>query len=125
MANRKERRAANKAKPAYMRKTDEELRKALVKNGITTQDLETNYNMGYKAGYHAAGEQIVKGCYAAVCLAMHELHGFGHKRCADLLNKIDEVMLYQLTTEEAVEEVWKNVRLRIDFSEAFDRVEEA
>lgn len=125
MPNRKERRAQNKAKPSYLRRSVDEIQKSIVKNGITIHDLETNFDKGYRAGYRQAGEQIVKGCYAAVCLALNELHGFGHKRCRDMLCKIDELMLYQLTTDEAVDEVWKKVGLKIHFDEALDRVTDA
>lgn len=94
----------------------------MVQNGISVHDLEINYDKGYRAGYHKAEEQIVKGCYAAVCMALNELHGFGHKRCRDVLCKVDQLMLYQLTTDEAVAEVWEKIGLKIHFDEALDRV---
>lgn len=108
-----------------MRRSLDDICKSMVQNGITVHDLQANFDKGYRAGYRKAGEQIVKGCYAAVCLALNELHGFGHKRCRDVLCKIDELMLYQLTTDEAVNEVWEKTGLKIHFDEALDRVSDA
>jgi hypothetical protein len=125
MANRKDRRAAAKAKPAYLRRSEAEICKSIVKNGITPRELEENYARGYTAGYHNAGEQIVKGCYAAVCLALNEMHGFGQKRCHDVLSKMDEIMLYHLTSVEAIENVYKKIGLKLDFKDPIDRIIEA
>lgn len=122
--NRQQRRKANKAKPAYLRESREQIEKRLIKNGITPQDLEAEYNKGWEAGFAKAAEPVIRSCYAAVCLALNDLHGFGQKRCADVLNAIDKHMLYSLTSKEAIEEVYKRMKLKIEFREAFDRVQE-
>lgn len=124
MSNRQQRRAANKKKPAYLRESPQELAKKLVKNGITADDLKRNYDTGFADGFKAAGEPIVKGCFAAVCLALNELHGFGKKRCYDVLSAVDRHMLYSLTTDEAIQEVWDKIGLQLLFDEPFDRVQE-
>lgn len=93
-------------------------------NGITVKELKENYDQGFKDGFKTAGEPIVKGCFAAICLALHELHGFGKKRCCEILNAVDHQMLYNLTSDEAIEEVWKTIGLHIDFSDPFDRISE-
>lgn len=98
---------------------------ALVKNGITIKDLEENYNKGYEAGFAVASEPVIKTCYAAVCLALNELHGFGMKRCKDVLNLVDEKILFSLTSMETIEEVWQKIGLQIDFNEVVsDRITE-
>ena len=116
--NREQRRAQKKAQrgqpkpkqPQYLRMTKEQRMDALVKNGITIKDLEENYN---------------KTCYAAVCLALNELHGFGMKRCKDVLNLVDEKILFSLTSMETIEEVWQKIGLQIDFNEVVsDRITE-
>lgn len=122
--NRQQRRAANKAKPAYLRESPQDLVKKMVKNGISVEDLEKNYNIGFKDGFKAAGEPIVKGCFAAICLVLHEMHGFGRKRCCDVLNAVDRHMMYTLTSDEAIQEVWEKIGLHIDFGEPFDRIQE-
>ena len=122
--NRKERRAAIKKTPSYMRETKEELTKRLIKNGITAEDLKREWDKGYSAGFKGAAEPVIRGCYAAICLALNDLHGFGQKRCADILNAVDEHLTMTLTSKEAIDEVYKRMGLKIDFKEPFDRVQE-
>ena len=131
--NREQRRAQKKAqrgqpKPKrsqYLRMTKEQRMDALVKNGITIEDLEENYNKGYEAGFAVASGPVIKTCYAAVCLALNELHGFGMKRCKDVLNLVDEKILFSLTSMETIEEVWQKIGLQIDFNEVVsDRITE-
>jgi hypothetical protein len=122
--NRKERRAAIKSKPSYMRETKAELTKRLIKNGITEQDLKNEYIKGYTNGFREAAEPVIRGCYAATCLALNDLHGFGQKRCADVLRALDEHLTMTLTSNEAIDEVYKRIGLKLDFKEPFDRVQE-
>ena len=131
--NREQRRAQKKAQrgqpkpkqPQYLRMTKEQRMDALVKNGITIKDLEENYNKGYEAGFAVASGPVIKTCYAAVCLALNELHGFGMKRCKDVLNLVDEKILFSITSMEAIEDVWQKIGLQIDFNEVVsDRITE-
>ena len=131
--NREQRRAQKKAQrgqpkpkqPQYLRMTKEQRMDALVKNGITIKDLEENYNKGYEAGFAVASGPVIKTCYAAVCLALNKLHGFGMKRCKDVLNLVDEKILFSLTSMETIEEVWQKIGLQIDFNEVVsDRITE-
>ena len=131
--NREQRRAQKKAQrgqpkpkqPQYLRMTKEQRMDALVKNGITIKDLEENYNKGYEAGFAVASGPVIKTCYAAVCLALNELHGFGMKRCKDVLNLVDEKILFSITSMETIEEVWQKIGLQIDFNEVVsDRITE-
>lgn len=122
--NRQQRRKAYRDKPAYLRETKEQMEKRLLKNGITPKDLEDNYNKGWSDGFTKAAEPVIQAAYAAVCLALNELYKFGGKRCSDVLNCMDGHMMYSLTSKEAIDEVYKRMRLRIDFKEAFDRVRE-
>ena len=96
----------------------------LQRNGITAEDLKANYDKGWSDGFTKAAEPVIQAAYAAVCLALNELYKFGSKRCADVLNCMDGHMLYSLTSEEAIDEVYKRMKLRINFKEAFDRVQE-
>lgn len=131
--NREQRRAQKKAQrgqpkpkqPQYLQMTKQQRMDALVKNGITIKDLEENYNKGYEAGFAVASGPVIKTCYAAVCLALNELHGFGMKRCKDVLNLVDEKILFSLTSMETIEEVWQKIGLQIDFNEVVsDRITE-
>lgn len=122
--NRKERRAEIKKTPSYLRESKEELTKRLIKNGITVKDLRNEWDRGYNAGFKEAAEPVIRGCYAAICLALNDLHGFGQKRCADVLRALDEHLTMSLTSKEAIDEVYKRMGLRIDFKEPFDRIQE-
>lgn len=106
----------------------EEIRKKkmaeLQRNGITLKDLEENYDNGFREGFKKAAEPIVRGCYAGVCLALNDLYGFGHKRCADVLNALDNHITMSLTTSELIDEVWERMGLKIEFKEVFDRIKE-
>lgn len=122
--NRKERRSKIKNTPSYLRESKEELTRRLIKNGITQKDLEDEYARGYTAGFKKAAEPVIRGCYAAVCLALNDMHGFGQKRCGDVLRAMDNHLTMSLTSKEAIDEVYKRMGLRIDFKEPFDRVQE-
>ena len=93
-------------------------------NGITVNELKQNYDNGFKDGFKAAGEPIVKGCFAAVCLALNEKYGFGRKRCCEVLNAVDQHLLYTLTSDDAIEQVWQKMGLKLEFKETFDRIQE-
>lgn len=123
--NRAQRRAARKATPACMRATKEQKISALLKNGITMEDLEAEFHKGYKAGFNDAAPATFKTIFAATCLALHDLYGFGPERCAKVLQAVDGHVLTTLDSEEIIDDVWKRVGLRIDFKEPFDRVESA
>lgn len=124
--NRQQRRAKAKATPAYRRgMTYDEKVKALYKNGITADDLEEEFARGYKAGFREAGSPVIKMAYAAACLILKEQCGFGQKRIERFLKALDDKILYTLTTDEIIDEVFEKTGLKINFTEAFDRVEKA
>ena len=96
----------------------------LSRQGISPQDLKQEYDRGFDEGFMSAAMPITKGCYAAVCLALKELYGFGPKRCLNVLRKIDEKLLYTLDGRELIDQVFEDVGLSINFKEPFDRIEE-
>lgn len=122
--NRQQRRAAQRATPGYLRGTKEQKVKALLKNGITPEDLEEEYKKGFDAGFRAAAPATFKSIYAAVCMALHDLHGFGHDRCAKVLMAVDDHVANTLTSVELIEEAWKKTGLYLNFEEPFDRIED-
>lgn len=93
-------------------------------NGITIADLEREYKLGYDTAFNAGAEPMYRSMMAAICLALHELHGFSKKRLKAVLQAVDEKVLYTLTTDEAVDEVFKKTGLEILFHEPFDRIVE-
>lgn len=82
--NRAQRRAAKKQQPKWKSMTHDQKIGALLKNGITPKDLDSAYEDGRTAGINGT-YQI---CFAAVCLALNDIHGFGGKRCHRVLEKM-------------------------------------
>lgn len=123
--NRAERRKQHKELPRYRRlNTDDQIKERLVRNGITTKDLEDNYRRGCQQGYADGLHDTIHTVYAAVCLALHDEFGFGHTRCLRALQRVDEHVLNTLVSAEAIEKVWQDMQIAINFKEPFDRMEE-
>lgn len=127
--NREERRAKAKATPAYRRGVSaEDLIRQMSRNGITPEQYDEHgrkeYERGLRQGYMDGGTESIKMVYAAVCLAAKELHGWGKKRCYDLLARIDEHVTNHLHSSDAIEEVFHEVGLTIDFKDPLERVKE-
>lgn len=91
-------------------------------NGITIDDLEKEYKKGFDDGFNKAAEPMYRYMMAAICLALHELHGWGEKRILRVLKCVDDKVLYALSTDEIVEEVLDKTGIEILFGEPFDRV---
>ena len=96
----------------------------LVKNGITAKDLQQNYDKGFEAGYKAAAMPVVKSIYAGCCLVLHRKLKFGAKRCGDFLRELDQTLLEMLSGEDAVDEVFHKIHLKMNFNEPFERIED-
>lgn len=93
-------------------------------NGITIADLEKEFDKGYSAGFNAAAEPTYKTMMAAICLALKDLYGWGKKRIKDVLDAVDNKVIYSLTSSELVDEVFDTIGLQLLFGEPFDRVKE-
>lgn len=125
--NRAQRRAEARRQerlPSWLPARKEERVKRLMQQGISPQDLVSEYEKGFKEGFTQASIPMVKSCYAAICLALHDLYGFGSKRCMNVLNCVDDKLISTLTSTDAIDEVWEKIGLEINFSEPFDRIEE-
>lgn len=85
------------------------------RNGITIEELEQNYKLGYDAGVKDGCERTFETVFAAICLALHELHGFGSKRCMRVLNLVHDKTYYALSRQDIIDEVWATMKLRINF----------
>jgi hypothetical protein len=59
--------------------TIEERKEKLMRNGITPEDLKRSYENGYRHGFAEASPATFKIIYAAVCLVLNKMHGFGMK----------------------------------------------
>lgn len=63
--------------------------------------------------------------YAAVCLVLHRDYGFGQGRCHKVLSALDAEMSPggQLTIQGAIDQVYDEIGLALNFDEPFDRIE--
>lgn len=132
--NRQQRRAAERETrrnaaehAAYVVKRDKAYNAAkarLERNGITFEDLDKAEKDGFAKGYEVASADTIKACYAAMCLALKEMHGFGRKRCKEMLMAVDNIVLYRLTGDDLIEQVWNDIGIRLEFNDPLNRIEE-
>lgn len=117
MANRADRR---KQRCGFMRKTIEERKAAIYKNGITKEHLDKEYAAGYRRGEIHTMQMV----YAALMLAANEAFGFGASRVLKLLRLTDQKVLETLNSEELIREVFEKFGIELDFNSPMDRVKE-
>lgn len=108
------------------RMRDSEAFQRISKNGITLEDVKRAEDEAYNKGVNVGIENTMRTCYAAICLALHEQHGFGRERCKRVLNDVDEKITMALTSEEAIQEVYDRMGLEIVFRDSMpgDRIQE-
>jgi hypothetical protein len=98
---------------------------ALIKNGITPEDLSKAYQDGYAEGFREAAPNITKTIYAAVILALRdEKRPWGRLRCHRVLDNVDKHVIDTLNSQEAIDKVWKEIGLFLDFRDALEPIKE-
>lgn len=118
--NRQQRRKKQKALPKYMRKTVEQRKAALYKNGITIKDLEKAEQEGYDRGYRCGVDATMNICYAATLRTTRELLRFGPLRNERFLRLMDHHVIHTIDSQEAVEAAYREAGLYITFDAVFD-----
>lgn len=88
---------------------------SLQRNGITIEDLDKSYHEGYDEGARIAAENTLKNIFAAVALVLHEDYDFDDNRCMDVLNAIDQKVIYALDSREMVQQVWDDLSIEMRF----------
>lgn len=85
------------------------------------------WRQGYNAGLRAGSEFVIKDCYAAAVLALHDLEGYGTKRNTRFLQVMDGYIVNSLSTEEIIDEALQRAGVSINFREPFpeNRIQEA
>ena len=108
------------------RMDDNEAFKRINRNGITLEDLKNVEEQGRKDGYDMGTENTMQACYAAMCLTLHELHGFDTAACMEVLRKTDEKVTYAISTQELLDELKDTLDIEFSFKEAMtdDRIQE-
>lgn len=114
---RQQRRKAERAQDALLRKVAA-FRKA-------SPMAEEVYHQGYEEGWKAACRFCMKTCYAASVLALRQLEKYGHKRNRRFLRLMDDIVCNSLSSEEIIDEALQKAGVAINFSEPFNRVEDA
>lgn len=79
----------------------------------------------YREGFRDGATSTFKMAYAAVCLVLHRDYGFGQGRCHKVLSALDAEMSPggQLTIQGAIDQVYDEIGLALNFDEPFDRIE--
>ena len=95
---------------------DNEAFQRISKNGITIEDMHKAETDAYSKGVQDGKDGAVKTCFAAICLPLHELHGFGKERCSKVLNDVYDKLQFTLTSQEAIQEVYDTIGLQIRFN---------
>ena len=108
------------------RETQRRVERALMlgKNGITEQDLQNAYDRGWREGVKDSTKAswII---YAGVCRALHRLHGFGAKRLIRVMELANEIMTSEFTSEEMVENAYRETKVRFQPEDPFKPVDYA
>lgn len=94
----------------------------LYKNGLTEKDVQQAFEEGRELGFEQAGWNVLKTCYAGLCIALHETFGFGEEECFRAVSATDEKVKWALNHQELVDEVLKKTGLEIEYDDTFDRV---
>lgn len=115
MSNRQQRRAANKARPAWQREGREAVIRRLTQNGITPQDLQKEYERGYDDGRTQTSEFAMKMIYCGFALALRREFGFGAQRILRMLHSADQIILEELTTQDIIDRVSRELGITVRF----------
>ena len=95
---------------------DNEAFQRISKNGITIEDMHKAEEDAYSKGVKDGKDGAVKTVFAAICLTLHEMHGFGKERCSRVLNDVYDKLQFTLTSQDAIQEVYDTVGLEISFA---------
>lgn len=93
---------------------------AMMKVHVANDVIQKAYDKGYDAGALMITENLGTTFTAAMCIALHELYGFGRKRLCDLMERMNSEMLDTFTTQEAVQNVYKKLGLRFSKDDPFN-----
>lgn len=92
----------------------------LIRNGITTEDLKKNWQLGYNQGVTdglANQERIV---FSAFLIALRKEFGWGTQRALRICRAAHEECLNFITEPDASEQLWKDLRIVYDGNDPFD-----
>lgn len=95
----------------------------LTKNGLTVEDIEKAAEGGFRQGYGAATEKVMKSSYAGMAITLSE-RGWTDDDIIELLRAVDEKVINCIVEDDLVDEALEKVGIRIVFDNPFNRVQE-
>ena len=124
--NREERRAQSRAMrqeanryAEYIARRDaaRNAKKAqLERNGITADDLKRAYEQGKNESITQMSEFAMKMIYCGFALALKREFKFGPERVLRTLRAADQIILEELTTEDIIDRVSKELGIEMRFN---------
>lgn len=102
--------------------TQEKLIEDLSRNGIAPKDLKQSFKEGYDEGLRTASRPVLKTCYGALCIVLHDKYNFTPEQCLEALVEFDQKVTFAISEDEYVGETFDKLGLEIDFNGATDRV---
>ena len=108
------------------RMADNEAFQRISKNGITIEDLKNAEDQARRDGFMDGAAEMIKICYAAICLALHESEGYDCDKCRELLAAADERVVYAINSRDLLQEVRDTMGLEFNFNADVgeDRIQE-
>ena len=92
----------------------------MMETHIADEVAKKAYEKGVDDGGPLITENLGITFTAAMCLVLHEKHGFGKKRLVDIMECMNEVMLETFTTIDAVQMVYKKIGLKFTKDDPFN-----
>lgn len=88
----------------------------LERNGITAEDLQREYERGKNESITDMTEFAMKMIYCGFALALKREFGFGRERVLRTLRAADQIILEELTTQDIVDRVSRELGIEVRFS---------
>lgn len=106
---------------SFERMTTEERTIAMARHGITKEDLQKSYDMGFNSGDRFGREVMGHTVYAAILLVLKE-KGFSEDELYDTLMAIDHQTIICFDSKEIADEAFESTGLQLEWDEAVNRV---
>lgn len=116
--NRQERRKLDRqaGKKHYNEMTKEQVLARMLQRGITPEDLRSEFDRGFKAGFAEATPASCKTVYAATLLVLGE-EGRTQDECMRFLRRVDHHVIETLTSYEIIDEALAKTGIRLQFDD--------
>lgn len=106
---------------SFERMTPHERAVAMARNGITHQDVQKSYDLGYADGRRAGIETMSHVIYAAILLTLKS-KGFADDECFDTLMAIDHQTLLCFDSEDLANEAFESTGIQLEWDQGVNRV---